>query len=110
MTNGDCFVVLPENCAEGTLIIGRNAEDEKNVNVASEVCFYDATEVLEGKVKTDSSENEARSMTHHPNTSHFRLTVELLPRQAAICCVLYCKNRSRVSGVGTSGPMNAEWP
>ncbi|XP_043652990.1 secernin-3 [Drosophila teissieri] len=49
MTNGDCFVVLPENCAEGTLIIGRNAEDEKNVNIASEVCFYDATEVLEGK-------------------------------------------------------------
>jgi len=51
MTNGDCFVVLPENCAEGTLIIGRNAEDEKNINVASEVCFYDIGEVLEGKVK-----------------------------------------------------------
>ncbi|XP_033162217.1 secernin-3 [Drosophila mauritiana] len=55
MTNGDCFVVLPENCAEGTLIIGRNAEDEKNVNVASEVCFYDATEVLEGKTDGGAS-------------------------------------------------------
>jgi len=58
MTNGDCFVVLPENCAEGTLIIGRNAEDEKNINVASEVCFYDIGEVLEGKVKKDSSETK----------------------------------------------------
>lgn len=49
--NGDCFVVLPANCVDGSLIIGRNAEDPESLGVSSEVCFYDVSEVLEGKVK-----------------------------------------------------------
>uniref|UniRef100_A0A6P4FQ62 Secernin-1 n=1 Tax=Drosophila rhopaloa TaxID=1041015 RepID=A0A6P4FQ62_DRORH len=55
ISNGDCFVVLPENCAKGTLIVGRNAEDEKHVNVASEVCFYDVSDVMEGKTDGGAS-------------------------------------------------------
>ncbi|KAH8265428.1 hypothetical protein KR038_007408 [Drosophila bunnanda] len=59
-SNGDCFVVLPANCANGSLIFGRNAEDATATSVASEVCFYDVSEVLEGKADggaTDSTES-----------------------------------------------------
>ncbi|KAM8706723.1 hypothetical protein ACLKA7_010912 [Drosophila subpalustris] len=51
-SNADCFVVLPANCASGSLIFGRNAEDATavgGVGVSSEVCYYDVSDVLEGK-------------------------------------------------------------
>ncbi|KAH8335494.1 hypothetical protein KR074_003436 [Drosophila pseudoananassae] len=54
-SNGDCFVVLPANCADGSLIIGRNAEDPDSLGVSSEVCFYDVSEVLEGKTDGGAS-------------------------------------------------------
>ncbi|EDV41793.1 uncharacterized protein Dana_GF17651 [Drosophila ananassae] len=53
--NGDCFVVLPANCVDGSLIIGRNAEDPESLGVSSEVCFYDVSEVLEGKTDGGAS-------------------------------------------------------
>ncbi|KAH8406935.1 hypothetical protein KR222_000362 [Zaprionus bogoriensis] len=51
-SNADCFIVLPANCASGSLILGRNAEDASavgGVGVSTEVCYYDVSEVLEGK-------------------------------------------------------------
>ncbi|EDW38115.1 GL12418 [Drosophila persimilis] len=51
-SNGECFVVLPANCVSGTLIVGRNAEDEASVGVAEEVCYYDVSDVI-GEGKTD---------------------------------------------------------
>lgn len=53
-SNADCFIVLPANCASGSLILGRNAEDATEVGgvgVATEVCYYDVSDVLEGKVR-----------------------------------------------------------
>lgn len=49
-SQGNCFVVMPPNCATDTVILGRNAENESLVGVAQEVCFYDNSESLEGKV------------------------------------------------------------
>ncbi|XP_060650459.1 secernin-3 [Drosophila nasuta] len=51
-SSADCFIVLPANCAAGSLIFGRNAEDTDavgGVGVATEVCYYDVSDVLEGK-------------------------------------------------------------
>ncbi|XP_030556211.1 secernin-3 [Drosophila novamexicana] len=51
-SNADCFVVLPVNCASDSLIFGRNAEDADAVGglgVSTEVCYYDVSDVLEGK-------------------------------------------------------------
>ncbi|KAH8278610.1 hypothetical protein KR018_006017 [Drosophila ironensis] len=48
-THGDCFVVLPANCANGSLIIGRNSEDPQSLDKSSEVAFYDLGSVLQGK-------------------------------------------------------------
>ncbi|EDV92877.1 secernin-3 [Drosophila grimshawi] len=48
-TNADCFIVLPTNCANGCLILGRNADDATAVGVATEICYYDVSDVLEGK-------------------------------------------------------------
>ncbi|KAH8369187.1 hypothetical protein KR009_003628 [Drosophila setifemur] len=65
-SNGDCFIVLPANCDNGSLIIGRNAEDPESLGVSSEVCFYDVSDVLEGKVKeAETASFSTRSMTHH---------------------------------------------
>lgn len=53
-SNADCFIVLPANCASGSLILGRNAEDATEVGgvgVATEVCYYDVSDILEGKVR-----------------------------------------------------------
>jgi len=63
-SNADCFVVLPANCASGCLIFGRNAEDANavgGVGVASEICYYDVSDVLEGKVR---KKMKATKMTH----------------------------------------------
>ncbi|EDW81036.1 uncharacterized protein Dwil_GK11840 [Drosophila willistoni] len=51
MSNGDCFIVLPENCASGSLIVGRNAEDADGqlLGMSTEICYYDPDEVLTGK-------------------------------------------------------------
>ncbi|XP_030374208.1 secernin-2 [Scaptodrosophila lebanonensis] len=48
-SNGDCFLVLPDSCANDCLIVGRNNEDETALGVSQEVCYYDVSEVLEGK-------------------------------------------------------------
>ncbi|KAH8381352.1 hypothetical protein KR093_003028 [Drosophila rubida] len=51
-SSADCFIVLPTNCAAGSLIFGRNAEDTDvvgGVGVATEVYYYDVSDVLEGK-------------------------------------------------------------
>lgn len=58
-SNGDCFVVLPANCADGSLIFGRNAEDATGLS-ASEVCFYDVSEVLEGKVTGGETKRDSK--------------------------------------------------
>lgn len=80
-SNADCFIVLPANCASGCLIIGRNAEDAAEVGgvgVATEVCYYDVSDVLEGKVrdswaarvkdkdKLDAIKNDSSSHTYLP--------------------------------------------
>ena len=49
-SQGNCFVVMPPNCATDTVILGRNAENESLVGVAQEVFYYEASESLEGKV------------------------------------------------------------
>lgn len=49
-SQGNCFVVMPPNCATDTVILGRNSENESLVGVAQEVFFYDNSESLEGKV------------------------------------------------------------
>lgn len=54
-SNADCFIVLPANTESGSLIFGRNAEDAKAVGVASEICYYDVSDVLEGKVSQQSA-------------------------------------------------------
>ncbi|XP_017874040.1 PREDICTED: secernin-3 [Drosophila arizonae] len=48
-SNADCFIVLPANTKCGSLIFGRNGEDAAAVGVASEICYYDVSDVLEGK-------------------------------------------------------------
>ncbi|ALC46661.1 CG10098 [Drosophila busckii] len=51
-SNADCFVVLPPKCSSDSLILGRNAEDATavgGIGVSSEICYFDASAVLEGK-------------------------------------------------------------
>lgn len=49
-SQGNCFVVMPPNCAVDTIILGRNSENESLLGVAQEVFYYEASESLEEKV------------------------------------------------------------
>lgn len=101
-SNADCFIVLPANCASGSLILGRNAEDATEVGgvgVATEVCYYDVSDILEGKVregqsKTKTSSRLIKRMTHlisHTNLPHLQHVVRLMAvqlwSQLAMPCV-----------------------
>lgn len=84
-SNADCFIVLPANCASGSLILGRNAEDATEVGgvgVATEVCYYDVSDILEGKVRGTVLDKD-KLKTHQANdSSHFTHELATL----ATCC------------------------
>ncbi|XP_037823224.1 secernin-2 [Lucilia sericata] len=65
-SQGNCFVVMPPNCATDTVILGRNAENESLVGVAQEVFYYDNSESLEGKTDLVGDASALRVILQKP--------------------------------------------
>uniref|UniRef100_A0A1A9WRU1 Uncharacterized protein n=1 Tax=Glossina brevipalpis TaxID=37001 RepID=A0A1A9WRU1_9MUSC len=62
----NCFVVLPPNCANNTVVFGRNAEDETSVGVAQEILYYESAESLIGKTVELSDASSFRIILQKP--------------------------------------------